>query len=171
MKFRTRSLALVIALALAVWPAASAFAQDPPYAQLAQAFGTPHLAYSEAPPDKSKMLLKFVPDGEDDKSWTKMTTVSIVKLPPDADTEAAARGVIRTLHDEFTSRHVEIDAFDESLLPPATCYFEFTSDGETERGVVYSPAAGYVTVAQLGIRNGGAITPNDLKQLKTIIRR
>ena len=140
----------------------------PPYLKLAQALGTPNLVESEGPKDKSRLLLHFVPDGEDAKTWTKMTTISILKIPS-SDTETATRGVIRDLRDALKDRHATIDVFDESPLPPVTCFFEFTADGETQRGVVYSPDPGFVTVAQLGLKDGAALGPDDLKTLKGLI--
>jgi hypothetical protein len=141
---------------------------EPPYLKLAQALGTPNLVESEGPKDKSRLLLHFVPDGEDTKTWTKMTTISILKVPQD-DTETATRGVIRDLRDALKARHATIDVFDESPLPPVTCFFEFTAGDEADRGIVYSPDSGFVTVAQFGLRTGHEMDPENLKTLKALI--
>ena len=152
---------------------APALAGPPPYLKLAEAVGTPHLADSEGPADKSRLVLKFVPAGQSAKEWTKMTTVSILKLPPndltESATQSAVRGVIRTLKDDLKVRKVKIETFDESPLEPATCYFEFSEDGETQKGVVYSPERGFVTIAQVGSKNGGDISGSDVDFLKHII--
>ena len=99
-----------------------------------------------------------------------MTTVSIVKVPP-AETDSAARGVITRLQAQLKSRHATVRAFDRSLLPPITCYFEFTAAGDTEKGVVYSPDPGFVTVAQIGAKNGVQVSASDVKRLKSLIGR
>lgn len=161
-----RLAALVIGLLVATAPALAA--NDPPYLKLAQELGTPHLAFSEGPADKSYLQLKFTPDGETAANWTKMTTVSIVKVPVKSDTGPTTRGVIRTLRDALKERKVHILVFDESPLSPATCYFSFEEEGQEQKGIVYSPAAGYVTTAQVGAQNGGTITDADVKTLKAI---
>ena len=148
--------------------AARAENNEPPYLKLGQELGTPHLADSAGPKDKSRLLLHFVPDGEDATKWTKMTTVSILKVASD-DTDVATRGVIRDLRDALKERHATIDVFDESPLPPVTCYFEFSAGDEVDRGVVYSPDAGFVTVAQFALKNGQTMNPADLKTIKSLI--
>jgi hypothetical protein len=157
----------ILILALMAGPA---LANEPPYLKLAQSFGTPYLADSAGPADKSKLLLHFVPEGENATRWTKMTTVSILKVP-ETDTDTAVRGVIRQLRDELNARHAAIEVFDQSPIAPITCFFEFTAEGETDRGVVYSPDPGFVTVAQLGLKDGTALGPDDLKTLKRLIGR
>lgn len=150
-------------------PAVPASAEDVPYAKLGDVLGTPKLAFSLGPKDKSQLLLKFVRDGEDEQDWTKMTTVSILKVPQ-KDTEAAGRGVIAKLRDELKTRHAQIDAFNESEADlPATCYFAFTADGEIEKGVVYSPAPGFVTVAQVGAKSAHVIATRDILVLKGLL--
>jgi hypothetical protein len=163
----SRIVPLVLALVLT---AAPAIAGDPPYLRLAQILGTPHLADSAGPSDKSTLLLHFVADGEDATNWTRMTTVSILKVPA-GDTEAAVRGVIGRLRDALVARHAAIEVFDERPLAPVTCFFEFTAGGEADRGVVYSPDPGFVTVAQLALKTGTALGPGDLKTLKSLIGR
>jgi hypothetical protein len=153
---------------LAAWPVAAA--NDPPYLKLAKILGTPHLAESSGTPDKSRLLLHFVPEGEDSKNWTKMTTVSILKVP-ETDTEGATRGVIVELRDELKENKAKIATFDESPLAPVTCYFEFNADDEDQRGVVYSPSPGFVTVAQVAIRGGGSVADKDVAFLKSIIAK
>jgi len=162
-----RIILLALAFALTAIPAA---ANEPPYLRLAQNLGTPHLADSAGASDKSTLLLHFVADGEDATNWTRMTTVSILKVPA-GDTETALRGVIGRLRDELTARHATVEVFDESPLAPVTCFFEFTAGGEADRGVVYSPDPGFVTVAQLALKTGTALGPGDLKTLKSLIGR
>jgi hypothetical protein len=157
--FFTLSLALL---------AAPAMAGPPPYLKLAQALGTPHLAESTGPKDKSRLLLHFVREGEDEKNWTKMTTISILKVP-ETDTEGATRGVAHELRDGLKESKAHVDTFDESPLPPVTVWFEFTGDGEDQKGVLYSPAPGFVTVAQVGVHNGGTIDEKDVAYLKGLI--
>jgi hypothetical protein len=160
-----RTTLFALALVLAASPA---FAGDPPYLKLAQRLGTPELADSTGASDKSWLYLHFVPKGEDTKTWTKLTTVSILKIPP-ADTETATRGVIGQLRTELKTRKATVDVFDESPVAPVTCFFEFTAGGETDRGVIYSPDPGFVTVAQLGVRGGASMAPADVKLLKSLI--
>jgi len=90
---------------------------------------------------------------------------------PAGDTEAAVRGVIGRLRDELVARHATIEVFDERPLAPVSCFFEFTAAGEADRGVVYSPDPGFVTVAQLALKTGTALGPGDLKTLKSLIGR
>ena len=61
---------LIAALALSLaWFTVPAIADDDvPYAKLGDVLGTPKLAYSLGPKDKSQLLLKFVRDGEDDQA-------------------------------------------------------------------------------------------------------
>jgi hypothetical protein len=160
--------ALPLALACA-WFAAPAAAEDVPYAQLGTVLGTPKLVYSLGPKDKSQLLLKFVPAGQDDKSWTKMTTVSILKVQQ-KDTETAGRGVIAKLRDELSTRHAKIFSFDESdAALPASCYFAFAADGENQKGIVYSPSPGFVTVAQVGAKSAHVIATRDILVLKGLL--
>jgi len=150
-------------------PPAPAGAEDVPYAKLGDVLGTPKLAFSLGPKDKSQLLLKFVPAGQDDKVWTKMTTVSILQVQ-EKDTETASRGVIAKLRDELSTRHAKIISFNESdAALPATCYFEFTADGETQKGIVYSPTPGFVTVAQISAKSARTIAPHDIAVLKSLI--
>jgi hypothetical protein len=162
---------LTFLAAALLWLAAPAVAADAPYAKLGNLLGTPKLAYSFGPKDKSALLLKFVPAGEDDKAWTKMTTVSIVKVLP-KDTEAAGRGVIAKLRDELKKRQVKVETFAESdIADPASCYFEYSADGEHQKGIVYSPTPGFVTVAQVGAKSIHGITQHDVAVLKSLIHR
>jgi len=162
---------LTFLAAALVWLAAPAMAADAPYAKLGNLLGTPKLAYSFGPKDKSQLLLKFVPAGEDDKVWTKMTTVSILKVVP-KDTESAGRGVIAKLRDELKKRQVKVETFAESdVSDPATCYFEYSGSGEHQKGVIYSPAPGFVTVAQVGAKSIHTITQHDVAILKSLIHR
>jgi hypothetical protein len=160
------------ALALACgWFAGPAAAEDVPYAKLGNILGTPKLAYSLGPKDRSQLLLKFVPAGQDDKAWTKMTTVSILKVQ-EKDTETAGRGVIAKLRDELTTRHAKIFIFDESdAALPVSCYFAFAADGETQKGIVYSPTPGFITVAQVSAKSAHTIAPHDVAVLKSLIHQ
>jgi hypothetical protein len=161
--FRTTLTLMAFVLA-----AAPALANEPPYLKLAQELGTPHLADSAGPADKSRLLLHFVREGEDATTWTKMTTVSILQVPA-GDTETAARSVIAQLKAQLKAQKATIDVFDQSPIAPVTCFFEFTAAGETDRGVVYSPDPGFVTVAQLSLKTGTPLAAGDLKLLKGLI--
>jgi len=162
--------ALLIAVAALPAVVVPAVAADPPYLPLAKELGTPVLGYSFGPHDKSQMLLKFVPNGQTATAWKKMTTVSIVKVAA-ADTDSATRAVITRLQGQLKTRHATVRAFDRSPIAPITCYFEFTAGGETNKGIVYSPDPGFITVAQVGSKNGGSISSMDVKQLKRLIGR
>jgi hypothetical protein len=153
-----------------LWAGAAARAAtgEPPYAKLANVLGTPKLAYSQGPKDKSQLLLKFVPDGETATKWSKMTTISILKVP-EKDTESAGRGVIAKLRDLLKSKHAKIQTFDESPIAPFTCYFVYTVEGSTQKGIVYEPALGFVTVAQVGAKYASDISHHDALVLKGII--
>ena len=165
----TPALVITTAAALAV-AAAPARAADPPYLKLAQALGTPHLAESTGPKDHSSLQLKFTPDGESADKFTKLTTISILKVDPTpADTESAARGVIVRLRDAVKSRKADVKTFDESPLPPVTLFYEFSGDGDTSKGVVYTPSYGFVAAIQLDVKNGGTIRPADVATLKSVI--
>jgi hypothetical protein len=157
-----------LAGALLGFGATAALANDPPYLKLAEQLGTPHLADSVGPADKSRLLLHFTPDGEDAANWTRLTTISILKVQP-ADTDSALRSVTRQLHDALKARHATIEVFDQSPLSPLRCFFEFSAEGETDRGVVYSPDPGFVTVAQLALKDGTTLRRDDLRTLKSLI--
>jgi hypothetical protein len=154
--------------AFALATSAPANAVEPPYAKLAKALGTPVLADSIGPADKSRLLLKFVPNGQTARNWKKMTTVSILRVAP-ADTDSATRGVITRLQAQLQARHARIRTFDRSPIPPVTAYFEFSADGETSSGIVYSPDPGFVTVAQIDTKAGNAIASRDVRTLKSIV--
>lgn len=155
---------------LAFGASASANAAEPPYLKLAQALGTPDLASSEGPADKSQLELRFAKSGESKDNWTKLTTVSIVKVPS-SDTDRATRGVIATFHDTLKSRHVHVDRFDAASEKPYTCYFEYHVGSERDKGIAYSPHAGFVTIAQVAEKAGDTITDDDVKTLLTVIGR
>ncbi|GAC1303175.1 MAG: hypothetical protein NVSMB19_13020 [Vulcanimicrobiaceae bacterium] len=149
-------------------PSAPAAAAEVPYVKLAQALGTPELANSSGPKDRSQLLLHFVRGGETYARWTKMTTVSIVRVPP-ADTDGATRGIIDRLRTRLSAAHATIDSFDQSPVPPVSGYFSFRGKGESDAGIVYSPSPGYVTVAQLGVRGTGHISKADIARLRSVI--
>ncbi len=149
--------------------ATSAHGAEPPYLKLAQALGTPDLAASTGAGDKSQLELKFGRPGENADKWTKRTTVSIVKVP--GDTDSATLGVIQTFHDTLTSRHVHVDRFDTAAGKPYTCYFEYHVGTERDKGVAYSPHAGFVTIAQVAEKLDTTITGDDVNTLKAVIGR
>ena len=165
---RTRIFA-AIAAAMTV-SSAPAIAADPPYLKLAQAFGTPNLANSTGPKDKSQLLLHFVRRGETYAHWTKMTTVSILHVGA-GDSDGATRGVITRMRASLKKSGAHVHAFDENPVAPVSGYFEFYTKIEQDAGIVYSPAPGYVTVAQLGARNGAKIAAADRATFKHIIGR
>lgn len=140
----------------------------PPYLKLAQALGTPALADSYGTPDKSQLLLKFVANGESLKRWTKMTTVSILRVPSQ-DTEGATRGVVSRMRAVLAGRKVKVVRFERSIASPTTAYFEFEASGERDRGVIYSPHAGFVTVAQISAKGGGSFSSDDVRKLRSVI--
>jgi hypothetical protein len=159
------SLALV-----ALATAAPALAVDPPYLKLAQALGAPQLVDSIGPADHSYLQLKFTPNGETAAKFTKLVTISILKVPTTReDTESAARGVIVRLRDGVRERKADIQTFDESPIAPVTLFYEFSGDGDISKGIVYSPRVGYVTAAQVDVKNGGTISRSDVAELKNII--
>lgn len=152
------------------WTPAASLAVSPPYLKLAEAVGTPNLANSSGAKDKSLLLLNFVKRGETMSRWTKMTTVSILHVQA-ADTDTATRGVMLRLRATLKVKHAKIVTFDEHPVPPVSGYFEFLAGGETQKGIVYSPSPGFVTVAQVGAKNGGRVSANDVKRLKSVIGR
>ncbi len=158
---------VVLSLAVVLAIPASASAADPPYLKLAQALGTPTLAHAGGPKDKSLLGLNFVRRGETASRWTKMTTVSILRVPT-ADTANATRGVIARLRKNVAAVRARVGRFDESSATPATAYFEFAAKAESDAGFVYSPAPGFVTVAQLEVR-GGKIDANDAATLRHVV--
>ncbi len=154
-------------IVLSTWSVAGA-AAPPPYLKLAQALGTPALADSYGTPDKSQLLLKFVANGESLKRWTKMTTVSILKVPSQ-DTDGAIRDVVSRMKALLAKRKVKVVRFDRSLASPPTAYFEFETSGERDHGVIYSPHSGFITVAQISAKSGGSFSSDDVRKLKSII--
>ena len=150
--------------------ATSAVAADAPYAKLARALETPVLADSLGPRDKSRLLLKFVRTGETLKDWNKLTTVSILRVNA-ADTDTATFGVIDRFKKELVQRHMRIDTFDRTPGKPYTAYFAYHAGGEFDKGIAYSPAAGFVSVIDVSQRKSGTITSQDVKILKSIIGR
>jgi hypothetical protein len=157
-------------LAVLIVTGAPALAGDPPYLKLAQELGTPQLANSVGPSDHSYLQLKFVPDGESGDRYTKLVTISILKVAPtEAETGAAARGVIVRLRDAIRERKATIESFDESPLAPVTLFYAFSGDGVVSKGVVYAPTMGYVTAAQIDARNGGTVSPADVAKLKSLL--
>ena len=160
----------VIVAGLLVALATAAPAAEAPYAKLAAALETPVLADSLGPRDKSRLLLRFVRTGETLKGWNKLTTVSILRVNA-ADTDAATYGVIDRFKKELTQRHMRIDTFDLKPVKPYTAYFAYHAGGEIDKGIAYSPAAGFVSVIDVSQRNKGAITPADIKILKSVIGR
>ncbi|GAC1312119.1 MAG: hypothetical protein NVS2B3_08430 [Vulcanimicrobiaceae bacterium] len=160
-----RFLALCAFLAAAAW--APAGAAEAPYAKLARALGTPDLAASSGPRDHSQMSLHFVRGGERYERWTKMTTVSIVRVPA-AETDGATRGVIDRLRKRLASTHAAVAAFDRAEAP-VSGYYAFRAKGESDIGIVYSPSPGFVTVAQLGARGGERISSADISRLRGVI--
>ncbi len=158
---------LALLLALGVAPVLAA---EPPYLKLAQELGTPHLADSAGPSDKSRLLLHFVPQGQTATNWTKMTTISILKVSQ-TDTDQATRTVIRDFRDALKPRHATIETFDESPLTPVTCFFEFRTDDEMDKGIIYSPDPGFVTVAQVAVKTPQTFGSDDAKALKAVIAK
>jgi hypothetical protein len=116
------------------------------------------------------LLLHFVPNGENATTWTKMTTVSILKVSQ-ADTDQATRAVIVHFRDALKERHATIETFDESPLPPVTSFFEFRTDDEMDKGIIYSPDPGFVTVVQVAVKTPKTFSPDDAKALKAVITK
>ncbi len=147
---------------------APAIAAVAPYAKLANALGTSNLANSSGPKDRSQLLLHFVRRGETYERWTKMTTVSIVRVPA-GDTNGATRAIILRLRARLSATHAHVTSFDQSPITPVSGYFAFRAAHESDAGIVYSPSPGYVTVAQLGVRGSQAISKIDIAQLRSVI--
>ena len=165
-----RTLPALVLLTSAFAFTTPAAAGQPPYLKLAQALGTPSLANSRGTKDRSQFLLHFVRTGESYARWTKMTTVSIVRVSP-GDTDGAARGIIERLRTRLTATHAKITTFDQSPVEPVSAYFAFRATDESDSGIVYSPSPGYVTVAQLGVRGRQTITATDIARLRGVIAK
>ena len=148
--------------------ASAANAGEPPYLKLAEALGTPKLAQSTGPRDKSLLGLNFVRPGESMERWTKMTTVSIVKVPQET-TDAATRGVIARLRAKLGLLHAKIATFETSPGTPTSAYFEFAAKNENDIGIAYSPHPGFVTVVQVEARKAGEISAIDIAGLRHIV--
>ncbi len=165
-----RPVAFAVALAaLSLSRALPVDAADPPYLKLAQALGTPKLVSSVGARDKSQLGLTFVRANESLGHWTKMTTVSILKVP-EADTESAKLGVIARLHAKIQSLGARVKRFDVTKAAPANAYFAYAAKSDTDAGFVYSPQAGYVTVAQLQTKPGASISARDVTALQNVAR-
>ncbi|MBC5799973.1 MAG: hypothetical protein GIX03_16035 [Candidatus Eremiobacteraeota bacterium] len=164
------TIAALMAAGIAPALAGATRAVDPPYLRLARLLGTPQLVRAVQPRDKSRLLLEFVRPGESTSHWTKMTTVSIAVVPR-PETQAAAYGIIDRFHRTLTQRHAHIGTFDLRPVKPYSVFFTFDANGEREQGIAYSPAAGFVTIAQVAEKKAGAISSNDTRLLKSIIGR
>ncbi len=148
----------------------TAQAAEPPYAKLARILGTPQLAHAEQPRDKSRLLLQFVRPGESLAHWTKLTTVSIVVVNR-PETQPATYGVIDRFKRELAQRHVRIDTFDLKPIKPYSVFFSYQGNGQRDQGIAYSPATGFVTIAQVAEKKKGTISTNDVRFLKSVIGR
>ena len=167
-KFRRSLVVIALATSTVAGVVATADAGEPPYLKLAEALGTPKLARSSGPKDKSLLALNFVRPGETMQRWTKMTTVSIVKVP-DEKTDAATRGVIARVRTKLEHLHAKIPTFETSPAAPTSAYFEFTTNGEKDIGIAYSPHSGFVTVVQVEAHKGGTISAIDIAGLRHIV--
>ena len=159
---------IALASAASIGVVAAANAGEPPYLKLAEALGTPKLAQSSGPKDKSLLALNFVRPGETMERWTKMTTVSIVKVP-EGKTDAATRGVIARVRTKLANLHAKIATFETSSAAPTSAYFEFAANRERDIGIAYSPHSGFVTVVQVEAHKGGAISAIDIAGLRHIV--
>jgi hypothetical protein len=148
----------------------NAGAAEPPYLKLAQALGTPDLIASTGAPDKSQLELKFSKEGETLDNWTKLTTVSIIKVPI-PETQDSTLAVIASLRDTLNARHVHVDRFDAASDKPYTCFFEYHVGSERDKGIAYSPHSGFVTIAQVAEKLDDTITSDDVEKLKEVIAR
>jgi len=166
--FRRSIAAIALATAAFTGTASPVRAGEPPYLKLAEALGTPKLAQSSGPKDKSLLALNFVRPGESMQRWTKMTTVSIVKVPEET-TDAATRGVIARVRAKLGLLHAKIATFEMSAAAPTSAYFEFAAKNENDVGIAYSPHPGFVTVVQLEAHKAGAITAIDIAGLRHIV--
>lgn len=166
-----RILPLALAVAAAV-PAAAAAANDnaPPYEALAKALGVPSLVNSVGPKDKSQLQLQFAKDGQSATDWTKLLTVNITEVPVD-ETSDSTYEIVQNFKQSLDDRHVHVDTFDSSSVKPYSTYFEFHVGSERDRGVIYSPHPGFVTIAQLAEKADDTITDDDLKILKEVAGR
>ncbi len=149
---------------------ATANAAQIPYEPLAQALGVPQLLSSIGTKDKSQLQLEFTKDGQTSDSWTKRVSISIAKVPAD-DTALSTFSIIESFRHELDQRHAHVDVFDTSPLKPYTSYFEYHIGTEREKGVVYSPDPGYVTIAQVAEKIDDTISEGDVKILKQLIGR
>jgi len=170
MRLSLAAMAALLASGITAEPAGAARAVNPPYLKLAQMLGTPQLARAVQPRDKSRLLLEFVRPGESTSHWTKMTTVSIAVVPR-PETQAAAYGIIDRFHHTLAQRHAHIGTFDLRPVKPYSVFFTFEANGERDQGIAYSPALGFVTIAQVAEKKAGLISRNDTKVLRSLIGR
>ncbi len=155
-----------LAVALAV-PVAAVAANTPPYQPLADMLGVPALIGSIGPKDKTQLQLKFAKEGQTEADWTKLLTIDIAEVPAD-ETADSTYSIIETYKAGLSTRHVHVDTFDTSPLRPYATYFEFHVGTERDRGVIYSPRAGFVTIAQLAEKTDDTISSADVKRLKEL---
>lgn len=158
------TLALIMACAL---PAGAA---DVPYAKLAEALGVPTLVDSAGTANKSQLHLVFVRAGESKSAWTKRLTVDIAKSDP-GDTRRSTRDAIARFRHELNARHVRVDRFELSSGDPQTAYYEIHLGKERDRGIAYSPRAGFITFAQLAQLERTTITGDDVAFLRHVVGR
>ncbi len=161
---------LIVPFLIAAGIAGATAAAPPPYLKLAQLLGTPKLAYAAQPGDKSRLLLEFVRPGDSTTHWSKMTTVSIAVVSK-PETQTATYGIIDRFRRNLLHRRIRIETFDLTPVKPYSVFFAFTAAGERDQGIAYSPASGFVTIAQVAERRHGAISNNDVKVLKSMIGR
>lgn len=162
---------LPILLALVALPtAASAASNVPPYQALATALGVPALLDSTGPKDKSQLQLHFAKDGQSTSDWTKLLTIDITQVPVDETSDSTVT-IVQNFKQELDDRHVHLDAFDSTSVKPYSTYFAYHVGSQRERGVIYSPHPGFVTIAELAEKTDDTITPDDLKILKELAGR
>ncbi len=144
-------------------------AHPAPYARLAADLGTPNLISSAGPADKSLLKLQFVGADQSQKSWVKMTSVSIAKVKP-ADTLVATRAIIAKFKARLEAqKHARVTTFSQSKSAAPSAFFAFvTSDGIASQGIAYSPAEGFVSVIQVAYRHGYVHRASDRTLLEAV---
>lgn len=162
--------AVFVAFATPVVCRAASSGHEPPYQKLATALGTPVLARSFGTKSKSELLLDFVPSGESYGRWNKMTSVSIAKVQP-GETDLAMDSIVAKFKAALATKHAHVLTFDRRTTKPASTYFSFTAGGQSDEGIAYSPASGYVSVIQIARKPGVARDANDGALLQRVAGR
>ncbi len=135
---------------------------------LARDLGTPKIGYTARDDKRAHTMLEFVPTTETVKNWTKLFTVVATHVEV-ARTQAETLAQIQRLRDDLVNSRAKIGTYQVRAQAPRMAYFKYVIDGETNVGVIFSPAPGIVTMQQLAARRTGVLTAQDIRRIKQLV--